>query len=1213
MRRFASFNFAPSETRRLLRDRFSRHLPSRQYMASKPPAVVALRDESVLCLFQRLHVDCANSLDTARTTYEMDYSAAAGEPRWEDLITAGWIRPVWGRFFTSFEVSRAISASQMPALAALVKGRHIQSYRVDRDDGDATALDPAIAAIARDGFEPRAVHCQSPEWVAARLWDRGRAGKTEPAKILRVWVDRWEQLGSPSLAPAQVWNETDAKAFHDAAIGTITTEPGIIGWDTVRTRIVKELALAGQQTPADLEGYVPPVPATLVDRALWLESPITQRLQHESFQACDELFGLVRLLLADVEAQEHSRAPHETAEELLTLALERPEVLLFLLLRVQLAPALLADLLLFPPTSALACLLVAQWRSPGNAWERELIARDDMAAKATAFADAIAIMGEFLQQGSVLPQEVAALWQWLHSNAQPGFVDDVTDRDFMLTALRGELLGLHEDKMVAMLNALTAASPGFALGSPAFATAIDVVETGQLEGVVDPVPLVEAYIRSIVTGHYTLSAHRLGVDSAASLFALAKRAPAETYQRFLQPLDLATLLATAKQGDGNPFTIASDIALSLRTHMRILSRAIAASKGGVPNELTDALIGTVRDGVSTQVSTATQTQSVPVAAFSPRHDNMALAKLDRPVAADLAAALAALTDNSAKRLLDEILKTDEPMLLAQLLSYSPQAMRADIADRLDTLTPAAAGDVYSLTEVQARIEELLSAGAASAATRFMDVERDMRTLGKVPGRELTRLHNTLRLQFLRGDWPGIEQTQAPDGLTPHERSSFVDTITFFRALSALKKPGGSPELAEQLLMQLHNRRPDVVAYAQNLFAARVSIVLQGDLFGELRGEKLRRARELLRDAPHIMGRSQTASRFDAEVFSCNKALLLLASGEPDQAIELLVPFSKGSLQDTVAAYSAVALSRKGRIPEALSAIRSAELTLGNTEVLKAARAHVEDGDAYPVIASVLSQDDLKARVKQALQDFLAMPHNQQAGLFRADPGAFDDLVIDYVRTAAASILSLVSVMRGIVIDEFEDDINAVIGELLTARCAFLGWSWGDQSKGGFTAKGNPGERDLKLHRSGAELSVIEAVMCKNPITQEATRGELKSHFQKLFAYTSCPLLFHVTYSYVVDPNSVIDYLGTVAEQDPPPGFRYLDSTPLAHVDSSPSGFVARYRGDQGFIKVVFLLLDMGKHRQRDAATLAAASNPRAPKVQKQSKAKRPEVTKRPDL
>jgi hypothetical protein len=86
MRRFDSFNLAPSETRRLLRDRLSRHLPSRQRMASKPPAVVAFRDESVLCLFQRLHVDCANSLDTARTTYEMDYSAAAGQPSWEDLV-----------------------------------------------------------------------------------------------------------------------------------------------------------------------------------------------------------------------------------------------------------------------------------------------------------------------------------------------------------------------------------------------------------------------------------------------------------------------------------------------------------------------------------------------------------------------------------------------------------------------------------------------------------------------------------------------------------------------------------------------------------------------------------------------------------------------------------------------------------------------------------------------------------------------------------------------------------------------------------------------------------------------------------------------------------------------------------------------------------------------------------------------------------------------
>jgi hypothetical protein len=228
--------------------------------------------------------------------YETSYSAAAGEPSWDDLIAARWIRPVWGRFFTSFEVSKAIPASQMPALAALVKGRHVQSYRVDEDDGCATALDPAIATGSQGEFEPRAIHCQSPQWVAARLRDRDLAGQTDPAKILREWVDLWEQLGSPSLTPGQVWNETDAKTFHDAAIGTIRTERGLIGWDAIRAQIVKELAIAGQQTPAELEGYVPPVPATLVDRALWLESPIIERLQQGTLQACDDLFGLASSL-----------------------------------------------------------------------------------------------------------------------------------------------------------------------------------------------------------------------------------------------------------------------------------------------------------------------------------------------------------------------------------------------------------------------------------------------------------------------------------------------------------------------------------------------------------------------------------------------------------------------------------------------------------------------------------------------------------------------------------------------------------------------------------------------------------------------------------------------------------------------------------------------------------------------------------------------------
>jgi hypothetical protein len=44
-------------------------------------------------------------------------------------------------------------------------------------------------------------------------------------------------------------------------------------------------------------------------------------------------------------------------------------------------------------------------------------------------------------------------------------------------------------------------------------------------------------------------------------------------------------------------------------------------------------------------------------------------------------------------------------------------------------------------------------------------------------------------------------------------------------------------------------------------------------------------------------------------------------------------------------------------------------------------------------------------------------------------------------------------MKFIQIDATEDDLTAFIQHLLAARIQFLGWSVGDQSKGGFSASG----------------------------------------------------------------------------------------------------------------------------------------------------------------
>ena len=91
-----------------------------------------------------------------------------------------------------------------------------------------------------------------------------------------------------------------------------------------------------------------------------------------------------------------------------------------------------------------------------------------------------------------------------------------------------------------------------------------------------------------------------------------------------------------------------------------------------------------------------------------------------------------------------ILETDEPMVLAQLLSFAPMRRGDRIEHRITELTPSEAGEVYSLTEAQERIEALLSAGLVDAAEQFMEVERELKTW-QPAGSEMTRLRASLRL------------------------------------------------------------------------------------------------------------------------------------------------------------------------------------------------------------------------------------------------------------------------------------------------------------------------------------------------------------------------------------------------------------------------------------------------------------------------------------
>ena len=1070
----------------------------------------------------------------------------------------------------------------MDAFKILLSGIHDQRYEASVAVRSDPELADLVEAIEAGRSDPTQIINRTPEWIAARLWEMTLAQEVTPDSALRRWVDLWGLLQHPSLVPGAVWSTPDAKAFREAALRAIATEPGLGGWIETRDLYVQQAALAHNVTVAVTDSRFPRPPDTLVDRALWTQSQPIEASAYDSLDICADLFGLVRLLLADADAEDNSPAPHAAAAQIIDLAIDRTELFIDLLFQVRAHPRLLADLVIHPPSAGLACLLIAQWRSPAGAWDRGLAERDHQIGQAEAFADAVSILGEHLRAGKTNASEAAALLNWLHGRAGPGFIDDVAGADSLIATLRRELANCTSSILLAMAQSLDGPDLRRGVGASEFAAVLDLSDLGGIKDEVDADTVVTTYAHSIATGDYSLSAHRIGAAGAAALARMAGRTQALRTQ-FLYPLDVRARFAAATPQD-NEFTFADSIGRSLRTHIRILCRAVIGGAADAPADLFDALVAAVRTGA------LQHKEKGRVAAFAPRFEKHigALAS-DRPLAADLAAALTFVDRQRQEALLAAILETDEPLIVAQLLSRSPPNLRSDIERRIAALAPIDAGAIHSLPEMQARIDELLTAGAADAAASYMAAEVGLTTWGKPAGRELTRFQNQLRLHFLREDWAAIAATADPNFPAPLEQAAAVETLRQFRGLAALKGPNPNPEWAKTLFADLFAKRPSL-SFATNWFAAEISELLQTDSFGLLKGDQIRKGQKVIAEVERMTALLPAASVDEA--MECNRALLLLALGEPSQALAVLSTVTLVRLQDTAATYRAIALARLGRRSEATAALDAAEHTFGRTSVLAAARSHIASGAPFLSAPDVSVYEDLVENVASAIARFRTMNPADQARVLQRQADPFEALLVDYVRATADAVVSLVPMMKGVQIDAIEDDLTAFIQHLLAARVQFLGWSVGDQSKGGFSAEGNAGERDLLITWGSSVLALIEAVICDRPLTQDVMKADLESHFQKLLGYGNPRVFFHLTYAYIEDKQGLMRSLETSAEMASPPGFTYLGREPIPHDDSRPPGFVARYSADFGEVKVVFLVLNLGQQRQRQAAKTAAATKAR---------------------
>jgi hypothetical protein len=116
-----------------------------------------------------------SSLDEARATYIAALPPGESEPSFDEVIADGWLRIVWGRVATPFEIdqrARAAPDGGLTALTALPSRRFDERFSVRAVEHDDSDFESLVAAIERGDVRPDSLRSRTPDWVAARLWDR---------------------------------------------------------------------------------------------------------------------------------------------------------------------------------------------------------------------------------------------------------------------------------------------------------------------------------------------------------------------------------------------------------------------------------------------------------------------------------------------------------------------------------------------------------------------------------------------------------------------------------------------------------------------------------------------------------------------------------------------------------------------------------------------------------------------------------------------------------------------------------------------------------------------------------------------------------------------------------------------------------------------------------------------------------------------------------
>lgn len=1201
----------PTELRRELREMFGRWL-SRSRNTSPPQSTEALFDElSLRKLIQHYRPEFLGSRkDIANSWDASEERNADGGPTFDELKQLGWVKfdgCHWimpGMSMSSYKLINYPSQSTKEFLLGLYKLQLVAKTETISSDVQEIA-DKATAQLIKSSYIP----ITNPDVFLGNLWkelcpvplpsnQNERVTDTkieEPDKnavndsrellashnesIDRAFIEwsAWCRLfgAYSNWDPNLSWSSLEKQYCHEAAYRILTRQKLWGSWrndlEDYTDLLENTFTIARDKLEYRWSQFDSP-PETLVERLDWLASRDIENLMMERLflhydGPCAVSFAF-SLLCSELETTDFGSDIALKNLTLLEFATSHPMALLTLKLRIDADPLLLVDMLMHHGTTCMATKILIEWVA-GSGLHSDRIRGREAQTKAFAVEDALSFMAYYMGEGKLDLKDYASLITWCYIGKTRNGHAPTDSRRSVGRRLIGLLAKQNEDvKSLVLKHMLVQAAYKNNVPRACFAAVLDVLNFLPNQSGDACLPIVELYSKFAQERNLDWTdAADLTPPQAMRLVSTAIAQNERERDALLIPFDSAEILRATPRLD-KP-SVRSSIGKALRVHVRLLARAISGwpTTKIVPMELSDAL------KLLTSRSVVEHDEKGRVGALTDRYSSSHfMGNEEGSPASDLAEAYQKLDGDNQKALLHIFMQSDDPVFLAELSQYLPYTETTQIHERLQQLKPGEASVPWTWTEVQHRIESVLAVGQVNLARDYLsDING---ALNRAPSQFRLGLFGVeLQILMKEKNWETLDSINVPPELKGTSGHQAQNQLDFYRATSQLLRQNGDLAKARDALHRLASLPNASFAYKENLFAVAIQ---------QLLGTKLQPLDDANRTAGEILLAEINAEiesnedRFSNTMFA-NRAILLIGLQRPEDALESLNKRRRDVTTLDLEHIVVLAKYEMGQKGEAMAILNAALTKYGDNNDLLNLKRDLESGDTTLIVASASGYLDPISPIRNALQQLAELLPSQVGDVLGPPGKGVRGYLVRQVARAVSSLQHMASILRDKKneADEarFEDDLNTAVREVLGASLAVAKWDVADQSFGGQTAKGNPGERDAVIRVAGQEIAIYEALVCSG-----LNKKNIKSHFDKLIDYGNCDLYFHVIYSYAKEINPLLDYVREMLKENIPHNLTYLSCEELMPPDYEISGYLATYRVDHREVAVVFMVADLRTNR-----------------------------------